>query len=91
MAEVPGSLLKSAPATAGESVTYASGVLDQRRPGRLEKVSPALIPLLREPAECADGLDFDSDPLAPARGIVVGLLLSVPLWGLIGLGVWFVL
>lgn len=31
-----------------------------------------------------------TDPLAPARGILLGCLLSVPLWALIGCAVWLV-
>jgi hypothetical protein len=31
----------------------------------------------------------DTDALAPARGVLVGLLLSVCLWFVIGLGLWF--
>lgn len=74
--------------------SIATGLHDRRRPGRLDQISPALIPLLREFAQFVDDPDFDADPLTPARGIFrgifVGLLLSVPLWSLIGLGVWFV-
>jgi hypothetical protein len=73
------------------SVANPSGVRGRRRPGRPEQVSPALIPLLREPTRYVDDPGFDSDLLAPARGLVVGLLLSVPLWALVGLGIWFVL
>jgi hypothetical protein len=32
--------------------------------------------------------DIYTDPVVPARGIIIGLLLSGPLWSLIGLGVW---
>jgi hypothetical protein len=31
----------------------------------------------------------NADPPAPSRGMVAGLFLSVPLWALIGVGVWF--
>ena len=31
-----------------------------------------------------------TDPLAPACGILLGCLLSVPLWALIGCAVWLV-
>ncbi len=58
-------------------------VQDRRRPGRVAQVSPALIPLLRDPAHYVD-----TDPLTPARGVMVALLVSVPLWTLIGLAVW---
>jgi hypothetical protein len=92
MAELSGPLLKAAPATAGESVTNASALPDQRRLGRLEQVSPTLIPLLRGTAQ-----DVDTDPdidhttnLAAARGIAVAACLSVPLWALIGLAGWLI-
>ena len=48
--------------------------------------------LLGEPTKSVD-IDPDEDtdyPLAPGRGIVVGFLLSVSLWVMIGLGVWFI-
>lgn len=70
---------------------------DRRRPGRSDQVSPHLVPLLRTfEAEAApvpataDGLPFE-DALAPAKGIAVGLALSVPLWAAIGGIVWAVL
>lgn len=65
---------------------------DRRRPGRMDNVSPALIPLLRQnsnPADssCLEGQDellLDSgDDLGPARGVVVGAALSLPLWAFI--------
>jgi hypothetical protein len=91
-------LLNTVPAKAGAFAANVATVPDQRRPGRLDRVSPALIPLLRDPALCVDSASSvgtasydDSDPRAPARGIVVGLLLSVPLWALFGLGIWFII
>ena len=83
--------LNVTPVKADASVANPSSVRDRRRPGRLEQVSPALIPLLREPTRYVDDPGFDSDLLAPARGVLVGLLISVPLWALIGLGIWLVL
>ena len=89
--------LNTEPAKVGAFVADVAAVPDQRRPGRLDRVSPALIPLLRDPAQCVDAVSCvgtasceDTDPRAPARGIVVGLLLSVPLWALFGLGIWFI-
>jgi hypothetical protein len=81
--------LEAASSKAGASVATPSFIPDQRRPGRLGHGSPALVPLLRKPGQYVDA--DDSDPLAPARSIAVGLLLSAPLWALIGLGVWFIL
>jgi hypothetical protein len=90
-------LLNTEPAKAGAFASDVAAVPDQRRPGRLDQVSPALLPLLRDPAQCVDTASCvgtasyeDSDLQAPARGIVVGLLLSVPLWALFGLGIWFI-
>jgi hypothetical protein len=34
--------------------------------------------------------DDDTDDLAAARGIVAGLLLSIPVWAIIGLGIWYI-
>jgi hypothetical protein len=33
----------------------------------------------------------DEDPLAPARGIAIGIGIGIALWIAIGLGVWFIL
>lgn len=64
---------------------------ERRRPGRIQRVKPALIPLLRadEIAKIAtddDGAtnNDDQDPLRAARGMAVGLLLVAPFW--IGVG-----
>ncbi|MBN9559944.1 MAG: hypothetical protein J0H14_04335 [Alphaproteobacteria bacterium] len=71
--------------------------IDRRRPGRPEHVSPHLIPLLRNAAEAeippddAPVADRTQDDLGPAKGILAGLGLAIPLWGLIGLAVWWVL
>jgi hypothetical protein len=67
--------------------------VERRRPGRRE-VSPELIPLLRGPStadvpnvpEAAQAsspvdLSFLDDGGNPARGILIGMLLSLPLWG----------
>jgi hypothetical protein len=85
-------------AKAGVSVADPAVVTDQRRPGRRAQVNPALIPLLREPTRYVDGTaaveitaaDEDSDARAAGRGMVVGLVLSVPIWAAIGLGFWFI-
>ena len=68
------------------------GILDQRRPGRLERVAPVLTPMLRAPAQCGDiDIDTDTDTPGPGRAMVVGALLSGSIWAAIGLGVWLVL
>jgi hypothetical protein len=92
MVDLLDSPLKTASVKASASVANPSAVPDLDRPGYLERVNLTLKPRLGEPAQCVDTvLDKATDPLAPSRGIVVGLLLSVPLWAFIGLGVWFVL
>jgi hypothetical protein len=81
--------LPPAEAAAG---TTLSDVLDRRRPGRVEHIGPTLIPLLRAPAQFVDTeLDMDADPLVAARGMAVAVLLSVPLWALVGLVAWLTL
>jgi len=68
-------------------------VEDRRRPRRLNQVSPHLISLLRRPSAAnrsAPPLDIvdaasSDDDLAVARGLGVGLVLSVPLWAVIDL------
>lgn len=75
--------------------TSRSGLVtvERRRPGRLE-VSQELIPLLRvtsttdgpnmpEAAQAASPVDlsFLDDGGNPARGILIGMLLSLPFWG----------
>ena len=61
--------------------------LDRRRPGRAS-ASTELILLLRDPlaATISDGPDtlrYGSDQTAPARGIAVAVLLSIPIWALL--------
>jgi len=64
----------------------APAIHDRRRPGRPPTVSPHLIPLLRAPAEHEDPRDVDL--LAPARGIGVAVLLSLPFWAVCGIVLW---
>ena len=75
---------------------------DRRRLGRVDYQNPHLIDLLRgrgeapppgEPAEApADaGADEDPDSPAPARGIVLGMLIGSGLWIAGGLITWLVL
>ena len=63
---------------------------DRRRPGRLEKVSPVLIPILRN-AEPTTVIEFDEvDQAAAIRGLAFGVLLSAPIWVAIAyIGMWF--
>jgi hypothetical protein len=66
---------------------------DRRRSGRLEDVSPELIPLLRNPAAIEippdEPLALERDELGAAKGIVVGVLLVIPFWLLVALGIWW--
>jgi hypothetical protein len=72
-----------------DAVAAPSVVQDRRRPGRAQRVSPTLIPLLRAPVHSVDtDLDEDINPLNRARGVMIACLVSVPFWGLIALGCW---
>lgn len=74
---------------------------DRRRPGRVDFQNPHLVELLRdservpppvEPAEelAEAGIDAyeDEDPLRPARGILLGIVIASGLWGAGALAVW---
>lgn len=64
-------------ASAAQAVADAA---DRRRPGRVENVSPALIPILRTPDPAVD-IEFDEvDQAAAVRGLAFGVLLSAPIW-----------
>jgi hypothetical protein len=62
--------------------------VDRRRPGRIEDISPELIPLLRGMAKSSElSTVADAAPpmtehdLLPATGIVLGTLFGALLWG----------
>jgi hypothetical protein len=65
-------------------------VADRRGAGR---AASARIDLVRQPsgeaAERADRPEEASDSLAPARGILLGILIAVPFWCLLAVGLWF--
>lgn len=72
---------------------------DRRRPGRITKLSPDLIPLLRNPSKIAPGsidpetvpaLSDEDDDLRPARGILVGGAISVLIWAVLITLLWWV-
>ena len=72
------------------------GVIERRRPGRIETISAHLIPLFRRPAPTAKitQVSHETEPrddLAPARGIAFGVVLAIPLWALIGFAAWWAL
>jgi hypothetical protein len=74
-----------------------SATADRRRPGRLDHVSPNLIPLLRGEVTPGQPLIYETDrlygrgDLKPGFGTVVGLFLNLPLWAVIGFAAWAIL
>ena len=64
----------------------APSFVERRRPGRVENVSPELIPLLRNPTVIIEQNPAEDDFRLP-KGIAVGIVLAIPLWALIFLGV----
>ncbi len=57
---------------------------ERRRPGRVEEVSSALVPILREEGlENPDCLEARSNDLDSARGLITGLGMGVALWILV--------
>jgi len=92
------------PPGAEGQTTATSTLVERRRPGRVEFINPHVIALLRNPttgdpdtsAEFSEpledlGTSEDNDNLAPAKGILAGVLLALPFWALIGAGAWFLL
>lgn len=70
----------------------AAGFPERRRPGRIETVTPALIPLLRgENLRDSAPSERVRDDLDPVRGIGLGVLLGVLLWAGVVLGLYWVL
>ena len=84
--------------TQGRPVDSTGFAIERRRPGRRNDVSPRLMAMMRHPI--GDGVmpeDFSvdtqesepsirpgSDPISPARGIAVSVLLVIPLWCVVG-------
>ena len=62
-------------------------VVERRRTGRIANVSPALIPLLRGSDVLPDSEEYPDNAMAPARGIVFGVLISVLFWAIL---IWIV-
>ena len=86
------------PSQANGQVSALTKIRTRRRPGRKTKVNPHLIPLLRNPTTVdvpapVGEVDAPSliDGLAPAQGIIVALVLSVPLWSGIAGVLWKIL
>jgi hypothetical protein len=63
---------------------------DRRRPGRSEYILPTLISLFRRPTDAVDG-DLDDDDMRAAQGLAIAVLLSLPFWLLVGIGVGYLL
>lgn len=65
----------------------------RRRPGRIDQLSPHLIPLLRDPSTAdipallPGKVDLPplQDDLVPVKGILFSLALSIPLWASIAM------
>lgn len=67
----------------GSSTETKATVTDRRRPGRMEDISPDLIPLLRSQEQNATIEFEDVDQTAAIRGLFIGLLISAPIWAAI--------
>jgi hypothetical protein len=69
-------------------------IVERRRPGRIEHRNAALIALLRQPPPDSvddESLEAANADLISARGILIGLLLATPMWGVIGLTIWLLM
>jgi hypothetical protein len=69
--------------------------IERRRPGRLENVSPELIPILRSNRPLPEfpgqpDVPDHTDDLSSARGVLVGMAISIPIWCLIGAAAWWI-
>jgi hypothetical protein len=74
---------------------------DRRRPGRTDYENANLIALLRDPSlitnpattevDAAAPQALSVDDLAPARGILTGLLVGVAMWAAIVVALWYFL
>ena len=71
-------------------IPVRQGGNERRRPGRIENISPHLIPLLRHPTGFVEPVPAE-DNLRLPKGIAVGVLLAIPLWGLIIGGIMMVI
>ena len=74
-------------------------LMDRRRFGRVDYQNPHLIDLLRAPSDAPQPAEpveepfddeADAHPLAPARGIMRGMLIASGMWAAGGLLVWWV-
>jgi hypothetical protein len=75
---------REAAAVPAHQAQARQGTADRRRPGRIENISPHLIPLLRQPTVVVEPAPvLTVDDLRLPKGIAIGVLLAIPLWGLI--------
>ena len=76
---------------------FKHGYANRRRPGRMTKVNPNLVPLLRGEAVSYRLLNDETDPpyglehTTPRFGVVVSLIIALPLLGILGLVAWAIL
>ena len=75
------------------SATDGQGVPDRRRPGRVQYTGRALVGLLRIPAgpKSTQTEGRRRDDLAPARGIMIGLVVAIPFWAALTGLLWYLL
>jgi hypothetical protein len=74
----PGSILSDEVSAVAPDDATAS---ERRRPGRIEEVSSALVPLLRsEDLKNSRFLDAPRSDLDSARGLIVGIATGLVLW-----------
>ena len=63
---------------------------DRRRPGRGDYSNPALVELLRAPSGIKPAEQEEvRDDLAAPKGILLGLLIVIPFWAIVGFLVWY--
>jgi hypothetical protein len=74
------------------STTDDQRVPDRRRPGRVQYTNRALVGLLRIPVGLKSTQTEDRrDDLAPAKGIMIGLLVAIPFWAALAGLLWYLL
>jgi hypothetical protein len=85
-----------------DDAAHASAtVTDRRRPGRVDYLNPHLVALLQGRHQARlpenpgvgrgiihDAGDTSDDPLAPARGIGIGVVVSAVIWAALATALW---
>ena len=85
---------------AGKSHDHAM-IDDRRRPGRIERPHPHLLPLLRQqpPGRATEAPNdlgvasysaepWDDDAASPGHGIVIAGIVGIATWGAVGTAIW---